>query len=198
MNQPPPTPPPEDTLRPHVYDGIREFDKRLPNWWLNTLYGAIVFSVGYWTYFEWFRVGLTGPQEVEQQLAQVEAIKLAASANNQIDDATLWQMSRNAAFVDAGKLTFQSTCASCHLASLKGKTENPAAVGPDLTDQLWVHGGNPLDLYNTVTKGVLEKGMPTWGPVLGQKKITELVAYVMSHHREGEPIMAAPPAAPPP
>ena len=42
-----------------------------------------------------------------------------------------------------------------------------------------------------MTQGVLAKGMPTWGPVLGPKRITEVVAYVMSHHHEGEPIIDA-------
>jgi cytochrome c oxidase cbb3-type subunit 3 len=30
--------------------------------------------------------------------------------------------------------------------------------------------------------------MPPWGPVLGPKKISEAVAYILSHHVEGEPI----------
>ncbi len=193
----PPDHPREDSVREHVYDGIQEYNKRLPNWWLFTLYITIVFWVGYWSYYQWFHVGLDGPQHVTQELAKIETAKLVAMANNKLDDATLWQMSRNPVFVEAGKATFQSTCASCHLASLRGKTENPGAVGPDLVDQIWIHGGQPIDVYNTVTKGVLEKGMPTWGPVLGQKKITELVAYVMSHHQQGEPIMAPPTAAAP-
>jgi cytochrome c oxidase cbb3-type subunit III len=190
-----PIPPPEDPIRPHSYDGIQEYDKRLPNWWLYTLYITIVFWVGYWGYYQWLGVGTTGAQRVERQLAKIEADKLAS--NSKPDDATLWQMSRNVAFVDAGRATFNSNCVACHLASMRGKGESPAAIGPDLTDTKWVHGGKPTDIYSTITNGVLVKGMPTWGPVLGPKKITELVAYVLSKHLEGEPIMVEPTAAPP-
>ena len=48
MNPAPNTPPPDDQLRPHEFDGIQEYDRRLPNWWLATFYGAIIFWVGYW------------------------------------------------------------------------------------------------------------------------------------------------------
>jgi cytochrome c oxidase cbb3-type subunit III len=34
--------------------------------------------------------------------------------------------------------------------------------------------------------------MPAWGPVLGQKRITEAVAYVLSYHQEGEPMSIQP------
>lgn len=189
-------PPPEDPVRPHTYDGIQEYDKRLPNWWLTTLYVSILFWVGYWSYYEWIRVGLTGPQDVEQALSQIEAVKLANAPA--VDDASLWKMSRNPIFVDAGKATVNANCVACHLVSLRGKSESAAAIGPDLTDTKWTHGGKPMDLYHTVTQGVLVKGMPTWGPVLGAKKISEAVAYLLSKHAEGEPIEIDPGAAPPP
>ena len=176
-----PTPSPEeDKIRPHVYDGIQEFDKRLPNWWLMTLYGAIVFWIGYWCYYEWFRVGSDGPQTVAQAMAQIEATRLASAPAT--DDASLWQMSRNPVFVSAGRATFNSTCASCHTEKLTG------AIGPNLVDHLWIHGGKPQDLSAVVEKGVLVKGMPAWGPVIGAKKVGEVVAYILSYHQEGEPI----------
>ena len=190
-----PTPPPDDKLRPHVYDGIQEYDKRLPNWWLYTLYITIVFWVGYWAYYEWLSAGPSDTQRVAVALAKIETDKLASNAK--LDDATLWQMSRSTAFVEAGKATFAANCVACHLASMRGKTEMPSAIGPDLTDTTWMHGGRPIDIYNTVTNGVLVKGMPTWGPVLGSKKISEVVAYVLSKHQEGEPIVPDPAAAPP-
>jgi cytochrome c oxidase cbb3-type subunit 3 len=115
-----------------------------------------------------------------------------------VDDASLWKMSRNPVFVDAGKATFDANCVACHLASMRGKSENPVAIGPDLTDTKWTVGGKPMDVYNVITKGVLVKGMPTWGPVLGAKKISETTAYIMSKHTENEPIHLDPGAAPVP
>jgi cytochrome c oxidase cbb3-type subunit 3 len=181
--------PDEDPIRPHAYDGITEYDKRLPNWWLYTLYITIVFWVGYWSYYEWFRVGPTSAQAVSGEMAKIEAARLSTA---KLDDAGLWKMSRNADFVAAGKVVFESTCAPCHLASMRGKAESAAAIGPDLTDTTWIHGGKPTEVYNLIDKGVLAKGMPTWGPVLGAKKISEVTAYIMSKHKEGEPVVIAP------
>jgi len=115
-----PEPDAEGDLRPHAYDGIREYDKRLPNWWLFTLYAMIVFWLGYWAYFEWLRAGPSGPEKVDREMARIEAAKLAAVASSGLDDATLWRMSRNPEFVGAGRATFESMCASCHKSSLRG------------------------------------------------------------------------------
>jgi cytochrome c oxidase cbb3-type subunit 3 len=183
-------PPPDDSgikLREHSYDGIQEYDQRLPNWWLNTLYGAIVFWVVWW--FAHMIAGLVPSDgaRVDAEMAKIAALKMASSIDVS-NDAKFWEMSRNGVFVDAGKQTFNSLCIPCHLPSLRGKSENPTAVGPDLTDTAWIHGGTPKEIYTTVSKGVLAKGMPTWEPVLGQKKTAEVVAYVLSHHQPGEPI----------
>lgn len=183
--KPNPPLPPEDSVRPHVFDGIQEYDKRLPNWWLYTLYITIIFWVGYWSYYEWFRAGPTGPQVVDAAMAKIETARLASA---RMDDASLWKMSQNAAFVEAGKAIYTANCLACHLASLRGKSESPVAIGPDLTDTAWIHGGKPTEVYDLITKGVLVKGMPAWGPVLGAKKITEVTAYILSLHREGEPV----------
>ena len=185
--------PPEDPIRTHEFDGIQEYDKRLPNWWLYTLYATIVFWVGYWGYYQWFRAGPTGVQMVNTAMAKIEAGRLSAS---KIDDASLWKMSQNPQFVDAGKSIFATNCAACHLPSMRGKTENPTAIGPDLTDTRWIHGGKPSEIHDLISKGVLLKGMPSWGPVLGARKISEVAAYLLSVHQEGEAVTLEPASTP--
>jgi len=165
---------PEDSFRPHVYDGIQEYNKRLPNWWLLTFYGSIVFAIGYWFYYAQSGIPVSDGRRVELALAEVEAAKL--SGNPAPDDSSLWAMSRNAVFVDAGRATYKATCASCHGEQLAG------GIGPSLVDNVWIHGSNPLVVHGTIDKGVLVKGMPAWGPVLGSRKVAEVVAFVLSHH----------------
>ncbi len=188
MNPNPPTPP-EDPIRPHVFDGIQEYDKRMPNWWLYTLYSMIVFWVAYWSYYEWFRVGPDGEQAILAAMESIEAERLVTAA---VDDGTLWEMSRNPSFVESGRAVYESTCAACHLPSMRGKSESAVAIGPDLTDTTWIHGGTPAEIHALVTNGVLTKGMPAWGPVLGSRKISEVTAYILSVHQEGEPILPEP------
>ena len=166
--------PGEDPIRAHVFDGIAEYDRRLPNWWLVTLYAGIIFAIVYWMVTQHFSRA-TDETRLAAEMQRIEAEKIAASANAP-DDATLWTMSRNPVFVDAGRATFQSTCASCHNAALTG------GIGPNLVDEVWIHGGAPSDVLKTVNEGVAAKGMPTWGPVLGGKKVSEVVAFILSKH----------------
>ena len=100
MSDPAQPAPSGDDLRPHTYDGIREYDKRLPNWWLWTLYLTIIFATVYWFYYFTTRVGLDDQTMINQAMGKIEVAKLASVAS--LNDDTLWKMSRNAAFVEAG------------------------------------------------------------------------------------------------
>jgi cytochrome c oxidase cbb3-type subunit III len=164
----------EDPVRPHVFDGIQEYDKRLPNWWLLTFYGGIVFAAIYWIADQHFPSG-TDASRLGDELARIDAAKLSSSTA-QLDDPALWKMSRNPVVVKQGEDIFMTTCASCHGKNLEG------GIGAKLSDEQWIHGSRPMDLIGVVTSGVQAKGMPTWGPVLGAKKISEVVSFVLSKH----------------
>jgi cytochrome c oxidase cbb3-type subunit III len=165
----------EEPLRAHSFDGIQEYDKRLPNWWLWCLYGAIAFSLVYWAYFHAWQFGKDPGYVLQQRMEENKMV--AQRAAGVISDEILWAMSRDAKIVEAGRATYGTTCASCHLPDLAG------AIGPNLKDEVWIHGGAPLQLINTINKGVIEKGMPTWGPVLGAGKINEVTAFILSYHQ---------------
>lgn len=176
----------EDPVRPHVFDGIQEYDKRMPNWWLFTLYGAIAYSAIYWGYFHAWQMGEDPGRSLERQM---ERNTMAAARDAGVmSDEVLWSLSRDPKFVEAGKATYASTCASCHQPDLSG------GIGPNLKDNVWLHGGAPVKVAETISNGVLAKGMPAWAPVLGKSKITEVTAYILSFHKPGE--TTASPAAP--
>lgn len=178
-----------DPIRAHVFDGdIREYDKCLPNWWLTCFWGAIGFALVYWIGFYMLPFGRDAGAELKAEMTA--NADRAARASGVMDDALLWKLSRQEATVAAGRATYTTTCAACHQPDLSG------AIGPNLRDTAWIHGGHPLEIMHTVTTGVLEKGMPNWGPVLGREKITEVVAFILSYHKEGEPAQVAPPWIP--
>lgn len=176
----------EDPIRPHTFDGIQEYDKRLPNWWLLTFYATIAFSIGYWFYYSHTALAPSDQVSVENELARIQEAKLASGAVV-LDDSALWTLSRDAKAVMSGNATYKTTCMSCHGPELTG------GIGPNLVDQTWLRGGRPTEILNTVTKGT-EKGMPSWGPVLGSKKITELVAFILSKHEATEAGMGGQPS----
>lgn len=159
----------------HDYDGIREHDNRLPNWWLFTLFAAIIFGFGYWTYYQVLKAGQTSRDEYRAEM--VEAAEQAAAfakSRGAVTDDVLVAMSTNPAVVERGAVTFQKTCIACHGAQGQG------VIGPNLTDDYWLHGGKATEILKTVTQGVPEKGMVAWGPVLGNDSIEEVVAFILT------------------
>ncbi len=169
----PPQKPGEDPIRPHVFDGIAEYDKRLPNWWLVTLYGSIVFAIGYWMFTQHFKRVSDG-ERVDVAVQELRAAKLAAAGA--FDDAALWTMSRTPSVVASGEAVYKSTCVACHGDQLQG------GIGFNLADAVWVHGGEPLAIMRTVSQGVTGTGMAPWGATLGPKKTAEVVAFILSKH----------------
>ena len=97
-----------------------------------------------------------------------------------LTDEQLWTMSRDTQVVASGEKIYMSNCLACHGDKLQG------GIGANLADTHWIHGGEPTKICETVSKGVTDKGMPVWGPVLGAERIAEVVAYILSHHKPEE------------
>jgi cytochrome c oxidase cbb3-type subunit III len=159
----------------HSYDGIRELDNRLPPWWLYGFYVTIIFAGIYlWRY----HISHSAPSSQEEyQIAMVkaeeqkEAYLKKAAAN--IDENTV-KLLTQAADIQAGKTAFESICAACHGKSGEGM------VGPNLTDEYWLHGGSVKDIFKTIKYGVPEKGMKSWKEDFSPKQLAQLSSYIKS------------------
>lgn len=171
----------EDRLLDHNYDGIQEYDNPLPGWWTLILWATIIWSVLYFFNF------IPGVGSGKGRIANFQADSTAAvekygtpaqQAASSIDVNLMLAAMQDPAKLAAGKAIFDdpSKCTTCHLADGGG------LVGPNLTDDYWIHGPRPIDILTTITNGVPDKGMLTWGPVLGPEKVAQVAAYVYSLH----------------
>jgi cytochrome c oxidase cbb3-type subunit 3 len=73
----------------------------------------------------------------------------------------------------AGKETWTKICAACHL------PDGGGLVGPNMTDNFWIHGNTVQDLYNIVTMGVIEKGMIPYKDQLSEQARLEVTSYIL-------------------
>ncbi|WP_224364487.1 cbb3-type cytochrome c oxidase N-terminal domain-containing protein [Hyalangium versicolor] len=155
----------------HVYDGIEEHDNVLPNWWLGILWTTLVFSFGYWFYYHVAEMGPGQLGEYQQESAEA-ASKVADS--KPLSDETLLAMVKDDQATASGRQLFQQNCASCHGA------EGQGLIGPNLTDNAWLHGGKPVEIHKTISEGAVAKGMPAWERTLGPTRVRTLTAYVLT------------------
>jgi cytochrome c oxidase cbb3-type subunit III len=166
----------------HEYDGIRELDNRLPPWWLYGFYISIFFAVIYiWRYHVSHTAPLSG-EELQIAMAQAEEQKAAylkKSANN-VDENTI-KLLTEAADLASGEKVFTQNCAACH-----GKA-GEGIVGPNLTDDYWLHGGSIKDVFKTIKYGWPEKGMRSWKDDLSPVQIAQVSSWIKSRHGSNPP-----------
>lgn len=188
----------EPTLRDHVYDGIQEYDQKLPNWWLFTLYIAIVWFVLNWVCYYQLGFGSSDTAVIDQAMAEMQVAR--DKQMETITDKQLWELSRDPKAVAAGKATFMTPgmCVTCHGPDLSATLAGVKLPGQPLNDLEWKYGGNPVEIFKIVRKGSpdVTKGMVAWETMLGMQRVSEVVAFVLSHHKEGEPIKRAADAPP--
>jgi cytochrome c oxidase cbb3-type subunit 3 len=169
----------ESILLDHDYDGIRELDHVLPKWWLWLLYATIVFAAWYSGYYL-MGFGPTPQHELEVDLKKFEALHPPPPAP--VDNAAaLVAAVGDTRKISAGREVFKSKCVSCHGDLAQG------VIGPNLTDDHWLHGDTLLDIHKTVSEGVPAKGMPSWRMQLSPVQVRELAAFVGTLHGKNLP-----------
>ncbi len=169
-------------LREHSFDGIQEYDNDLPRWWVNLFFATIVFGVGYMV---WYHNPFGQTETLESTYLKERARAAAgqqgngpgapgapgggAEASGGFDFVAA---KADAALVAQGKTLFNQNCGSCHGALGQG------LVGPNLTDDRWLHGSTYEAMEKIISNGVPPKGMPAWDGILGKSKIRSVAVYI--------------------
>ncbi len=162
----------------HEFDGITELNNPTPGWFMVLFYGTMIFAVVYLFNYEILGWGPNQEQEYDTELAEAEEAKVAflskpGNAKNAVNESNIVQ-STDEAVITAGRGFFQNRCTPCHGENGEG------SVGPNLTDEFWLHGGTVNDIFKTIKYGVPEKGMIAWEKSLSAQQISDLTNYIMS------------------
>ncbi|SHG75254.1 cytochrome-c oxidase, cbb3-type subunit III [Marivita hallyeonensis] len=187
----------------HEWDGIKEYNKPLPRWWLWTFYATIVWGVLYtiaypaWPLINGATPGILGfatRSEVAEDIARFEDANAGISA--QLASVELTEIANdpelNQYAQNAGAAVFRTWCAQCHGSGAAGVQ---ASGYPNLLDDDWLWGGDIENIHATIAHGIRNENdpdaryseMPAFGAdeLLNDYEIHQVVNYVMS--LSGEP-----------
>lgn len=172
----------------HEVDGIRELDNDLPRWWLYGFYVTIVIAVVYFANYHVLSTPLVGSKTVAAEYeADVTAHPKPAATSARAGGTVPASLTllTGPQDLEAGKKIFESSthpCHACHRADLGG------LVGPNLTDDKWLHGCSVGQVVESIRTGYPLQGMVPFGggPALGDQQLLELASYILSR-RDSHP-----------
>ena len=173
-----------DRLLSHGYDGIEEYDNPLPGWWVWIFWATIVFSARLLGLLSARRRARPWSPSTRPRCARPpRASPRRAAPRGVMTDQALLALEKNAGAMAKGKEIFVGRCVPCH------GDRGQGIVGPNLTDDYWLHGGRPSEIYHTITEGVPEKGMVPWKSQLSPEEIAAVTAYVAhaARHQSAQP-----------
>ncbi len=212
----------KDRVFDHDYDGIREYDNPLPPWWLNLFYITIAWAVIYLLYYHVFEVGDRSRDELMREYdpmwtkekdpdytrSSLFTFGYRAPYSSTRSDRTPRMMAERAGVVvkkteeveevydftalddrpslEMGRAVYVKNCVPCHGQGGEG------GIGPNLTDDYWIHGSDINGIMKTIVKGVPEKGMIAWGKVLKKEELLPVGSYIVTLKGTNPPNPKAP------
>jgi cytochrome c oxidase cbb3-type subunit 3 len=210
----------DDKLLDHDYDGIKELDNDLPRWWVWLFILTIGWAFAYMVYYHVFGIGYLQADEYKQEVdpnyvkvdkgghyplglfepyrspdyaperdivLRKDSGKIAKFVEERREnDTTTYLAYTDAEHIEAGKAIFTAKCVSCHGKFGEGN------IGPNLTDDYWLHGAGIDNIAKTIKYGVPAKGMLSWRGELKLEQIQEVASYIMSLHGSNPPNPKAP------
>ncbi len=159
----------------HSFDGIEELDNPMPRWWIMMFVATLIFTVGYLFLYPGLGtwkgyLGWTSTNELER--AQLKHDRKYGEHFRYLATKPVEDLVNNPKALAMGQRLFTNNCALCHATDARG------SFGfPNLRDGDWLYGGEFDEIKTTIMAG-RQGQMPAWGPVIGEKGVTQVSAYV--------------------
>ena len=164
---------PEETTG-HNFDGIEEYNKPMPKWWLYMFWISIAYGIAYIAWFGlgnykgsgWSSAGQLAQETAKHDDKYGEIFeRFAAIPVEELKD--------NAQAVRMGQQLFLNNCALCH-----GQTAQGYYGFPNLSDTDWLYGGTGDAIKSSIVSG--RRGqMPAWKDTLGASGVAAVAEYVL-------------------
>jgi len=166
----------KDIMFDHDFDGIKELDSKIPPWfsWLFIL--TIIFAAYYMIDYHVIGSGQVMQEEYSAEVNKASLEREALIKSGAFVNEETVTLLTDATNIQKGKEVYEANCIACHAADGGG------IVGPNLTDDYWIHGGGIKNVFKVIKYGVVEKGMIAWQTQLGPNQMQEVASYVLSFH----------------
>ncbi len=161
-------------IEDHTYDGISELDNPAPAWFQALFYITIVFAIVYMIQYHMLGKPNLSDDEYKQEIFTAQQQKDELMKTGGLINETNVTLLTDKADIDKGKEIFTVNCTNCH------GPEGGGGVGPNLTDEYWIHGGGIKNVFTTVKNGVPAKGMISWQTQLNPKQMNQVSSYVLT------------------
>jgi len=160
----------------HDYDGIKELNNPPPAWLMWIFYGTIVWSVFYVFYYHVFYDDSNIPDDlkvygaqVNEYTAEVDEAKAALPVST-FDEKNVELITDEAKLAE-GLTLYTANCNSCHGAS---------SIGPDLSDEAWLHGGSVTEVFGVIKNGVSGTAMTGYSKRMSNTQIQNVSSYILA------------------
>jgi cytochrome c oxidase cbb3-type subunit 3 len=160
-------------LTGHEYDGIAEYDNPMPTWWTRIFWATFFFSIGYYVHYQLTGNGSSVEQSYAVEMQQERERMAAAALGDEVNEEALTRLMQDPAMMKDAQSIYKRRCLQCHADRGQGN------IGPNLTDDHWIYESDGLmELFEIVSNGRPQKGMPNWSKILRPVEVAEVTAYI--------------------
>lgn len=160
----------------HVWDeDLEELNNPMPRWWLWLFYASVIFSLIYLVLYPGLGRfdGVLGWSSEGQYQQERSAANAAFEARfGELVALPLDELARHTGALEAGRNLFRTNCSTCHGSDARG-----ARGYPNLTNNHWIWGGQPDQVWISIYEG-RQAVMPGFGGALDEQEITRTAVFV--------------------